>query len=62
MIDTWDAWSAKRAARILLAMGGLAGGCVAAALLIWQRQFGFIPMLSVIGLTALVGSGKQATP
>ncbi|HEX7737169.1 MAG TPA: hypothetical protein VF458_20155 [Ktedonobacteraceae bacterium] len=62
MIDAWDAWSAKRAVRLLLATSMLAGGCVATVLLIWQRQFSFVPICSTIGLAALVGSEKQATP
>lgn len=62
MIDAWDVWSARRTVRLALVVCMLLGGSVVSALLIWQQQFRFVPVASAIGLAALVGSGKQATP
>lgn len=62
MIDAWDVWSARRTVRLALVVCMLLGGSVVSALLIWQQQFRFVPVVSAIGLAALVGSGKQATP
>lgn len=59
MIDTR---AMHRSTRFLLVGGTLAGGFAVALLLLHQNGFGSAMVIFSIGLAALVGTGKLASP
>lgn len=57
-----EIWTAQRSVRVFLAISVLAAGFALAVLLIRQEEFVLAIAIFTIGLAALVGVGKQATP
>jgi hypothetical protein len=57
-----EVWMARRPVRLFLIGSMLAGGFVAAMLLLHQGNFTAGIVAFTIGLAALVGAGKLASP
>ncbi len=57
-----EVWATQRPVRLLLAGGFLVAGFSLAALLVNQRSFTITSAVFVVGLAALLGAGKLATP
>ena len=57
-----EMWATRRPVRLCLVGSMLAGGFVAAVLLLHDGNFTTATALFAIGLAALVGTGKLASP
>lgn len=57
-----EAWAMQRSVRLFLTGGILIAGFVLAALFIQQRNFTIATAIFSVGLAALVGAGKLASP
>jgi len=57
-----EVWATQRPVRLLLAGGFLVAGFALAILLLNQRNFTIVAAVFVVGLAALLGAGKLATP
>ena len=56
------AWATRRSRRLVLVGSTLAGGFAVAEVLLHQNGYGLAMALFSIGLAALVGTGKLASP
>jgi hypothetical protein len=56
------AWATRRASRLVLGISTLAGGFAVAEVLLHQNAYGLAMAIFSIGLAALVGTGKLASP
>lgn len=55
-------WASRLTIRLVLGMSTLAGGFAVAEVLLQQNAYGLAMALFSIGLAALVGTGKLASP